>query len=1230
MRSSAPDSTAPPAPASSPGHAPQRRPFRWVRAIGALGILTAIFGIVGFLVLPSIIQSKAAEILSQQLKRQVTIGGVTLNPYTLELRVTDVTISNRPEGIVEKNIADTGSSRPLVSIGALAVDAEWASLGRRGIVIRSLTVERPAVSLVRLADGRLDIADILDRIAATPPSPGPPPRFSINNIRLLDGRIDVDDRMEGAQHALTDLELGIPFISSFPADVEIEVEPRLKARLNGDPIALDAETTPFAADLETTLKVRFEDFHFARYLDYVPLDLAFKVPRGALTVAIDIVFRKGAAGASHTLALRGAVTMRDLALTDRGNVELVAFRELGVALRELDLTEMRASIDEVRLVEPVIDVRRAADGVINLSTLVPGSSPKAGSGPEPTARASASVGTSGGRGFALRIERIALERGAIHWADAMPGKPFKATVSPVEIEINGLNLPGGESAQLRVTAKTDFGTTITHSGEFTLAPIAGKGEIALNAVPVQALAPYYEALLPVGVGGGSLDLALQYALQRADSGIGVRLTDTRLDARDLRLVDPADRSERLILPRLSARASMIDPLARSIVIESVTQSGGRVLVRRNRQGTINWAEPVVAAGSARSDAGGDRRSIAARPDAGPTWSWALKRLEVDGFTARLEDAMPAPPLAVEIGPTTLRLANLDSKPGSVATIGLETTLQKTGSVGIRGQVTSTPLGGVLAIDLKRIPIVPFQSYFGQFLNVTIGSGTVSSQGNIGFAAAPGAPPVVGFSGDLVVTDIDAADKLTGERLVQWKSLLLSQLKLGTASRVIDIADIALTDFFARVVLSSKGRLNLQDLVVAAEPEKAQQSPSAPPRTEGAPPSATAPDIRFSKVTLQNGNLNYTDQFVRPNYNANLTDFTGAITEMTAEKSGDVLIRARVDRSAPVEIAGQLNPLSKDLFLDIRADARDIDLPSLTPYAAKYAGYGIEKGKLSFKVAYRVAERRLDADNSIILDQLTFGDRIESPTATKLPVLLAVALLKDRNGVIDINLPISGSLEDPQFSVGGIIWRALLNLITRAVTAPFSLIAAAFGRQDEELSYIEFEPGEDRLVASAEARLQTLAKALADRPALKLDVSGRADPATDVAAIREGRLQAALRGLKATELTKAGSPPASIEAVRIAPEEYPRYLDALLRAATFAKPAKATDLPAAEKERLLRENILVTEDDLRLLANRRALAAKGFLLGAEVAGERVFIVAPRITAADPNDKGRPASVAFSLK
>jgi hypothetical protein len=307
---------------------------------------------------------------------------------------------------------------------------------------------------------------------------------------------------------------------------------------------------------------------------------------------------------------------------------------------------------------------------------------------------------------------------------------------------------------------------------------------------------------------------------------------------------------------------------------------------------------------------------------------------------------------------------------------------------------------------------------------------------------------------------------------------------------------------------------------------------------------------------------------------------------------------------------------------------------MTPYAVKYAGYGIEKGKLSVKLSYLIENRKLVAENNIYLDQLTFGEKVDSPTATKLPVLLAVALLKDKNGVIDVNLPISGSLDDPQFSLGGIIVKVFVNLIVKAVTAPFALLGSLFGG-GEELAFLEFAPGSAMLDADDEAKLKSLAKALDARPALKLDASGRIEPDADRDALKRTALDRQIKAAKLKDSGKKAADGASLDEVTIEPNEHEKYLTAAYRAAKFERPRNAIgmlkDLPVPEMEQLMLANAQVSEDDLRLLANARAQAAKSWLVETgKIPAERVFIVAPKTGAEGIKDKGKPTRVDFALK
>jgi hypothetical protein len=538
------------------------------------------------------------------------------------------------------------------------------------------------------------------------------------------------------------------------------------------------------------------------------------------------------------------------------------------------------------------------------------------------------------------------------------------------------------------------------------------------------------------------------------------------------------------------------------------------------------------------------------------------------------------------------------------------------------------------IDVSGLDLVTIRPYVESHANVSLTAGALAAKGSVAVDLPDRAPGKGSWKGDIAVTDFAALDKPTASDLLRWKRLALDNVDFATEPFRLTIGRIGAEDYYARAIIYPDGTLNLTRLMTpGSDPEP---SADAKPLTDAQPAAAPAnaaparePAITIGRVELARGNVNFSDFFVRPNYAANLTDVTGSVTTMSAEQAGDIAISARVDHLAPVEVSGRIHPFARQLSLDVKANARDVDLPPLTPYSIKYAGYGIEKGKLTFDVHYRVENRKLVAENRLVLDQLTFNpQRVDSSTATKLPVLLAVALLKNTHGVIDIQLPIAGSLDDPKFSVGGLVIQVIVNLIAKAVTAPFALLSAAFGR-GEELSMVPFAPGSAALDEEANKRLDTLGKALADRPALKLDIGGRADAESDREALRRAAVESAMKHEKMKSLVAAGTAPTSVDLVTIAPDERVRWLTAAYRESSIKdRPRNVIgmlkDLPPAEMEAMMLAQEKVDDDALRLLANRRAQAVKDELAGKGIATERMFLTVPRLSGDSGNAPAAPST------
>ncbi len=334
--------------------------------------------------------------------------------------------------------------------------------------------------------------------------------------------------------------------------------------------------------------------------------------------------------------------------------------------------------------------------------------------------------------------------------------------------------------------------------------------------------------------------------------------------------------------------------------------------------------------------------------------------------------------------------------------------------------------------------------------------------------------------------------------------------------------------------------------------------------------------------------------------------------------------AKLAANGPVAIKGQVNPLIDKPALDLTATAHDIELTNLTLYSSRYAGYPITKGKLNVDLHYMLADDKLTANNHLFVDQLNFGDHVDNSTATKLPVRLAVSLLKNSRGEIDVNIPILGSLDNPEFSVGALVWQAILNLVQKAVSAPFTLLAHVFGGgSGEDLNYIEFDAGSATLNDAAQKKLDTIAKTLADKPSIRVDVTGRVDPKVDEPALRSAWLNGQVKRAKVRDMLDNGDN-VDWNAVKLSDADYDKYLTKVYKGADFKKPINFIGMTKTvledDMKASLTRNAPIDEGSLRDLAQRRAQAVQEFFDG-KIDSKRIFTVAPKLNADGIKDKSR---------
>lgn len=626
------------------------------------------------------------------------------------------------------------------------------------------------------------------------------------------------------------------------------------------------------------------------------------------------------------------------------------------------------------------------------------------------------------------------------------------------------------------------------------------------------------------------------------------------------------------------------------------------------------------------------------------WVAQIKRVKLKAASLRYEDMTltKTPPMIID--PLDIVVDDIDLSGKKPLSMSLNARVNERGRMKVDGALAWAPLMTDLALNLDSVDLVSLQGWAGGKLKALITSGDMSFVGKI--KAQDGEPMNVKVDGEAKLYNLNVFDPNTAQDLFRWKKMDVTGLNLTTDPMRVDIKTIVFSDFYARMILLPSGDLNLIHIVQIDQPLEVDVAPADDKNAVEV--KVTTPDIepvnvyqvkpqdetfiQIGKVLLQNGNINFHDRFIKPNYRANLTGLKGQIGPLYPGKFGVIDIKGALDKTAPLEIKGKVEPFSTEFFLDLAVNVKDIDLPQFSPYSGKYVGYEIEKGKLSADVQYHVEKGALTAENRIFLDQFTLGDKVESESAVSLPLDLALSILKNRRGEINLHLPLSGSINDPQFNIGALIFKAFVNLISKAITAPFALLASAF-EGGEELSEINFEPGFAEIDEAAVKRLEALTEILNDRPSLDLEISGYSDTTEDHEGLKRAILQDKIKAQKLAEQTNKGIAGGAIADLTLTPEEYRKYLEVVYKKESFEKPKNAIgltkSLPVPEMEQLILEHLQITDSDLAGLAERRAHAARNWLVETgKIPDERIFIVGSHEAEEGEQKKGNRA--VFLLK
>jgi hypothetical protein len=852
-----------------------------------------------------------------------------------------------------------------------------------------------------------------------------------------------------------------------------------------------------------------------------------------------------------------SATVRGLLIKDKDGQPFVSWDELYVNLSFFSLFTRTLTVEEFRTTQPFLRVQVNPDYRLNFSDILEQIAREAAAAPKPAK-------PSKPRGLRIGECHISGVRMAV--SDLTTRVPFHKTIGPLELTLQHFATNPENDNPYSFTGTTQEGERFSWSGHFFLDPVRSVGEFALENISLAKYAPLYQDLVRFQITDGTVDVRAGYVVEQGVlTNNRARLTNASIAVRSLKLAEAGAAESAVEVPQFAIAGAQLDAFGRAAEVGSITTRGGRLAVRRNADASLNLvdlAQPSPTATNASGSVVLLLQSVTNLVDlllrSTNSWAGTIHRIELDDYAVRLEDLSTPRPARLDLDQIHVDIRNISNRPGSNLTAAVALRWNTNGSIRSETTLGLFPVQATTRLTLSGLDIRALDPYLDPFLNLRITQGEVGMEGQISLTTTTNPLPDLSFRGGVQVQNFATVDGLLTQDFLQFKKLQVSGIDAALNPMAASVKEISLEDAHVRLAIDSPTSNNVFTVlrkvgeVAPGEPVPAQPPPPTArtkkplftiPTNLLMAAQASLPKVTLDRIALTNVAVEYVDRSLKPPVHLSLDALNGAISGLSSEdlSRAEVDLQGKVGKTAPMEVHGKINLLSRNDYTDIKVLFNNIELIPTSPYAGKFLGYRLTKGKLSLDVHYELANGKLKAQNLITLDQLILGEKVPSPDATKLPVKLAIAILKDRSGRIDLDVPIEGSLADPEFKLGKVITRTLLNVLTKIVTSPFAALGSIFGGKGEEVSFQDFAAGSSELTPASREKLDAMAKGLYERPGLQLEIEPSTDPAADGDALRRLKLEKTFRTQKWTSLRKSERAQITAEQVQLTPEDYQNYL-----------------------------------------------------------------------------------------
>ena len=784
-------------------------------------------------------------------------------------------------------------------------------------------------------------------------------------------------------------------------------------------------------------------------------------------------------------------------LKDTDEVSLLAFDQLFVNFQLSSLLNQAWTFDEISLLGSYFYFERFDTDDTRLSRLLDDAS---------AGQTEDTEEVDEGGLPRLLIHHLILSDGRGDLKDNMPKTAVELQLGPIDITIEELNTLPDRYGQQNVTIKLPGDATLHWEGNLALAPLDSEGQLILENAPLDNVVAYLEGVLPLETIHVLLSGRFHYQIHVEDDGtFDAEINELDLDIDDLALTGLTPATDFLSVTKIALRGGTFRYQQQTVQFNSLHIEEPTISAWLNKDGSLNLADLAPAGQAPDEHSEPDSEAELESEEAGKPWQLGVHLIAIDRGSVGFTDHSIDPAARFDIKDLAVKLTDFTTKEGAQLPLSVSGKLRAGGQFNVDGTVNILPqLALSLSTQTKDIPLSIVQPYVQQTAHILIEAGLLNSDLNITIPSGRELTVV----GSIQIPNLDIKDNKSQKPLIAWKALALNRLELDMNTNKLGISALDFEQPYARFTIYEDQSTNVSDLIIEGNNSSAQTKAAtetkATSETEPPEDAPTSPmQVVIGGIHINDAALDFADMTLPLPFATHIDKLDGTISSFATDSSepAKIKLEGQVNEYGLARIEGDMNLLDPLSHTDVALEFRNLDMSRMSPYSGQFAGRKIKEGKLTLDLNYAIEKGIMDGKNDIILADLQLGDKIDSPNATSLPLDLAVALLKDPDGVISARLPVAGDVNDPQFELGGIIWDAFVGMITDVVTAPFRFLGSMIGVDSEDFGQFQFLAGRADLTPPELEQIAQLGKALEQRPELAVEISGTIDPAIDVPALQ---------------------------------------------------------------------------------------------------------------------------------